>query len=59
VRLARFQEAARMLTGCPTATITDGAVWLHALKRDIGIPRLGLLCPDLARLVQAGGGVEG
>jgi hypothetical protein len=48
-----------MLTGCPTATIADGTLWLHALSRDIGIPRLGRLCPDLAQLVQAGGGAEG
>jgi alcohol dehydrogenase class IV len=40
VRLARFDDVARIVTGRPTATATDGAEWLHALIRELGIPPL-------------------
>ena len=55
VRLARFQEASRMITGNPSATIAEGTAWLHALMRDINIPTLSQLCPQLGSIVAAGG----
>lgn len=42
-----------MVTGNPQATIADGAAWLLALMRDVNIPSLGALCPELATLVAA------
>jgi alcohol dehydrogenase class IV len=45
-----------MITGNPQATIADGAAWLLALMRDISIPSLGALCPELAALVAAAEG---
>jgi alcohol dehydrogenase class IV len=32
------------MTGNPSASITDGIDWLHALLQDIDIPRLSSLC---------------
>jgi alcohol dehydrogenase class IV len=38
--LARFAEAARLLTGDPLASPDDGAAWLDHLRRDLLIPPL-------------------
>lgn len=49
-RLDRFQEAARLLTGDPTASISDGTRWIYALQRQLGLPMLdqfGLTDQDL------------
>lgn len=55
MRLARFEEVSRLITGNPCATTEEGVSWLHALMRDISIPRLGVLCPELQRVVEASG----
>ncbi len=41
--LARFEEAARLLTGNPAATVAEGSQWLHRLRQTLEIPRLGAL----------------
>jgi len=41
--LPRFEEAARILTGSPTASADDGVRWLGELVRDLEIPGLGAL----------------
>lgn len=38
--LARYAEAARILTGAPSATPDDGAAWAAALADELSIPRL-------------------
>jgi alcohol dehydrogenase class IV len=38
--LARYDEIARLLTGRPDAVAEDGADWLEALVRKLGIPHL-------------------
>jgi alcohol dehydrogenase class IV len=38
--LARYAEAARILTGAADATAEDAAAWLAALVSDLGVPRL-------------------
>jgi alcohol dehydrogenase class IV/quinol monooxygenase YgiN len=43
-RLQRFEAASQWMTGNPSASITDGIDWLHALLQDIDIPRLSSLC---------------
>jgi len=48
VRLERFQQAAQLMTGNPSASIAEGITWLHALSRDINIPGLTVLCPGIA-----------
>lgn len=47
VKLRRFEEAARLMTNNPQATLEDGILWLHALLRDIDIPPLASLCHGL------------
>jgi alcohol dehydrogenase class IV len=46
--LARYTEAARLLTGNPIAAIEDGIAWLRATVTLLGVPRLGTfgLRPD-------------
>lgn len=39
--LARYDEAARILTGSPRAQASDAVVWLDELTSALGIPRLG------------------
>lgn len=39
--LARYAEAAQLLTGRDSATADDAAPWLHALVEELGIPPLG------------------
>lgn len=38
--LIRFTEVSRLLTGNPSATVSDGLEWLYALCRDFAIPSL-------------------
>lgn len=38
---ARYDEIARLLTGEPTATVTDAVEFLRALVEDLAVPRLG------------------
>ena len=40
----RHEEVAAMLTGEAGASVEDGAAWLEALTRDLGIPKLPELC---------------
>lgn len=47
IKLRRFEEAARLMTNNPQATLEDGILWLHALLRDIEIPPLASLCHGL------------
>lgn len=54
MKLARFQEVSRLITGNATADIPEGARWLHSLMRDINVPALGVLCPDLRTIVRQG-----
>jgi alcohol dehydrogenase class IV len=39
--LARYDEAARILTGSPTARAEDAAAWLRDLVDELHLPRLG------------------
>lgn len=39
--LRRYEQAARLLTDRPDASIQDGVDWLRDLVRTLGIPRLG------------------
>jgi len=39
--LARYDEAARILTGSPTARAEDAAAWLRELVDELQVPRLG------------------
>jgi len=38
--LARYEEAARILTGRPGASALEGAAWAAALADELGVPRL-------------------
>jgi len=40
----RHIEVARMITGDENASAEDGAAWLEALARDLGIPKLPEVC---------------
>ena len=37
VRLERFHEVARILTGNPVATAREGVIWLESLARDLKV----------------------
>jgi alcohol dehydrogenase class IV len=53
--LARYAEAARLLTGRPDATAEDGAAWLRALVADLAVPPLatyGVTPGHVAEVVQ-------
>jgi len=39
--LARYAEAAQLLTGQPAAAIEDGLAWIRATVRQLGVPGLG------------------
>lgn len=41
--LARYDEAARLVTGKPDATVADLLAWIQTLATDVGIPRLSQL----------------
>jgi alcohol dehydrogenase class IV len=41
--LARYEEAARLLTGDPAATAGDAVSWLAALCRQLDVPPLSAL----------------
>jgi len=47
VKLGRFEEVAKLITGNRDASITEGIAWLHALLRDINIPPLAQLCKGM------------
>ena len=52
--LARFDEVARLITGRPGATASDGVRWIAELCRELGIPPLrayGVTAADLPALV--------
>lgn len=38
--LARYQEIARLLTGCPTASVQDGISWVGELRAHLQVPSL-------------------
>jgi alcohol dehydrogenase class IV len=48
LKLNRYVDVARMVTGNPSATAIDGAIWTEALVKDLNIPRLSNLC-DIKR----------
>jgi alcohol dehydrogenase class IV len=53
--LARYAEAARLLTGDPSASAADGARWLFELRANLGIPvfaSYGMRAGDVAELAQ-------
>lgn len=39
--LEKYDEAARLMTGDPSARAEDGAAWLRALVEELRVPRLG------------------
>lgn len=47
-----------MITGNSAASISEGTAWLHALMRDVNIPTLSQLCPQLASTISGPGGEE-
>lgn len=44
IRLNRFTDVARIITGNREATWEDGVAWLDALVKDVRVPGLGQLC---------------
>jgi alcohol dehydrogenase class IV len=53
--LQRFDEAARLLTGCPTAQADDAVAWIEETVRCLQIPPLsvyGISSTDIPRLVE-------
>eukprot|EP01032_Pedospumella_encystans_P009805 gene9805-11513_t len=58
VKLVRFQEVSRMMTGNSTADVAEGVRWLHGLMRDINIPSLSVLCPELGSIASQGTGAR-
>jgi alcohol dehydrogenase class IV/quinol monooxygenase YgiN len=44
IRLQRFEEVSRMITGNAAASYMDGVAWLYALVRDLQVPPLSQLC---------------
>jgi alcohol dehydrogenase class IV len=51
--LARYDEAARLLTGDPAARAEEGAAWLRALVDDLAVPGLsafGVTAADVPRV---------
>lgn len=44
VRLGRFEEVARMVTGIPDATVLQGVIWIEALVSDLEVPCVSRLC---------------
>ncbi len=57
-KLTRYDEVARLLSGRPHATATDGVAWIAALCQELEIPPLrtyGITQSDLALLVEKAG----
>jgi alcohol dehydrogenase class IV len=53
--LARYDEAARILTGSPTARAEDAVAWLRELVDALHVPRLGaygVTDADVPRVVE-------
>ena len=53
--LARYDEAARLLTGNAKAQADDGTAWLHELVDELGVPMLaayGVAEADISRIVE-------
>lgn len=53
--LARYAEAARLLTGDPSVSLTEGARWLFELRATLDIPAFasyGMRADDVAELVK-------
>ena len=53
--LARYEEAARILIGSPTASAEDAATWLRELVEALHVPRLGaygVTDADVPRIVE-------
>ena len=48
MRLQRFVEVSRIITGIPNATVSQGVTWLEVLVRDLDVPRLSKLCGDFS-----------
>lgn len=44
VRLGRFEEVARLVTGMQDATVLQGVLWIEALVNDLEVPRVSRLC---------------
>jgi alcohol dehydrogenase class IV len=52
--LARYAEAARLLTGQPAATPHEGVAWIRQLVGELGIPTLrhyGIATTDFATII--------
>ena len=44
VRLERFSDVAKIVTGNSNATAIQGALWLESLVRDLNVPSISVLC---------------
>lgn len=44
MRLDRFVEVARIVTGMPDASAAEGVLWVEALVRDLRVPSISALC---------------
>jgi alcohol dehydrogenase class IV len=44
VRLERFKEVARLVTGMSDATVLQGVLWIEALVNDLEVPCVSRLC---------------
>ena len=44
LRLSRFTEVSRIVTGLESATVWQGVTWLEVLVRDLNVPTLSNIC---------------
>lgn len=44
VRLERYVDVAKMVTGNSNATLKEGVLWVEALVSDLNVPSVSLLC---------------
>ena len=52
VRLERYMDVAKMVTGNSHATVKDGVEWVEALVSDLRVPSVSLLCGMKAQQVK-------
>jgi alcohol dehydrogenase class IV len=66
LKLSRFTEVSRIVTGLDTATVSQGVTWLEMLVRDLNVPTLSLICavqphqlPDIAQSTAGSSSTKG
>ena len=51
IRLRRFTDVARIVTGLENATVWQGVTWLEILVKDLSVPSLSKICPVTAEQI--------